>query len=730
MKRSTPPSWDVSSATRAKRQTSLELARIYVASSAYSAAIETLSSFPDNGWDEEIHLLRAEALVGLGRVEEAFRIVGQPVLPEAESVRSFDSWRFLLQLRILHRRGEYRRVVEIGRAYFDAGDGVPSVYLARTAMVVAQSMLAQKCPADARRFYEHVLELYDRLGSKEGQVDSLLGIANTHLLDCQWDKADALYQEARFRYEELGLTDKALAACINLGVVRVKRGEFRSGRELLEDALVRAAQLGSVRRMVTIHLAIAMAEIRSGNPEAARSHLAEVIVNARRMGAERDMGLALEFLGELYLSEGRWARAETILQRALAIGLRIAPEGDIVFEVLRRLAEVSLGLGDLNQASARAERAKVLAEGFGDSYEVATCHRVLAEIAYRRGEREEAESRIESAKTMLDRLGETYERGRIIALRRRWNGLVVYRSSSAGSVPRATQGAGSGKRRGATVRATARSPQAAPRSRTNGMTGSTAGNLSGTAFRARSSSGRNHDLELGLRSTTPEMVRALQLAKSVSELDIPLLLRGSPGTGLESLSRQIHYWSRRSGPYVPFHCANVDREALERELRGKNGRSGLRQIAEGGTLFLDSITSLRLECQHRLAEWIAEVTDPASPSTIRVIAAARSRPGEAHPTPVCPSLHRHLDRVVIELPPLRERYEDIPRLVRDLVLGWEQRFGKCVRVLPADVLRDWSHREWPGNLDELRDVVERYARENPAIDGIERYVRGNPAIDG
>lgn len=385
MKRSTPPSWDVSSATRAKRQTSLELARIYVASSAYSAAIETLSSFPDNGWDEEIHLLRAEALVGLGRVEEAFRIVGQPVLPEAESVRSFDSWRFLLQLRILHRRGEYRRVVEIGRAYFDAGDGVPSVYLARTAMVVAQSMLAQKCPADARRFYEHVLELYDRLGSKEGQVDSLLGIANTHLLDCQWDKADALYQEARFRYEELGLTDKALAACINLGVVRVKRGEFRSGRELLEDALVRAAQLGSVRRMVTIHLAIAMAEIRSGNPEAARSHLAEVIVNARRMGAERDMGLALEFLGELYLSEGRLARAETILQRALAIGLRIAPEGDIVFEVLRRLAEVSLGLGDLNQASVRAERAKVLAEGFGDSYEVATCHRVLAEIAYRRG---------------------------------------------------------------------------------------------------------------------------------------------------------------------------------------------------------------------------------------------------------------------------------------------------------------------------------------------------------
>ncbi|MEZ4647230.1 MAG: tetratricopeptide repeat protein [Candidatus Eisenbacteria bacterium] len=709
MKRSTPTSWDVRSASRARRRTSLELARIYVSSSAYSAALEALSSLPHNGWDEEIHLLRAEALIGLGRLEEASRIVGQPVLPEMSTVRPFDSWRFLLQLRILHRRAEYRRVVEIGRAYFDAGDGAPSVYLARTAMVVAQSMLAQKCPSDARVFYEHVLELYDRLGSEEGQADALLGIANTYLLDCQWDKADALYQEARFRYEEQGLTDKALAACINLGVVRVKRGEFRSGRELLEDALIRATQLGSARRMVTIHLAIAMAEIRSGNQGAARSHLADVLVGARRTGAERDLGLALEFLGELHLMEGCWERAESTLQRALAIGLRIAPEGDIVFEVMRRLAEVSLGRGDLNQASARAERAKELAEVFGDSYEVATCQRVLAEIAYRRGERDEAERRVTSATTMLDRLGETYERDRLSALRRRWNGHLFYR---AGSGP-----AGRG------LVAVSRGRNASPdrgmslRIRTiDTVAASTLGACPRPPLEAATEA-QGTRLEPALRSSAPEVTRALLLAKSVSALDIPLLLRGLPGTGLESLSRQIHYWSKRTGPYVPFHCANLDRDALERELCGRNGRSGLRQIADGGTLFLDAVSSLRQESQVRLAEWIGEVTEPPErPARVRVIAAFRGRPGEVV-QPIHPALRRHLDRVVIELPPLRERFEDIPQLVLDIVEGWEQRFGRAVRVLPAHVLRDWRNREWPGNLDELRETVERYARENPAVDG-------------
>ena len=718
MTRSAPRSRDDRTVIRVNRRTALELARIYVSSSAHTAALETLSSLPANGWDEETHLLRAEALIGLGRLSEADDVVGPPVLPEPGNVRRFDLWRFLLQLRILHRRGEYKRVIEIGRAYFDAGEEIPSVYLARTAMVVAQSMLIQRRPSDAREFYKHVMELYQRLGSKEGQVDALLGIANTHLLDCHWDRADALYQEARYRYEELGLTDKGLAACINLGVIRVKRGEFLSGRELLLDALTRANQLGARRRAMTIHLALAMTEVRSGNADAARFHLSHVIRAARRDGVARDLGLALEFLGELHMSSGRWSLAERTLHRALAVASRIAPDGDIVFEVKRRLAEVTLAGGDLETARDLAAEARSEAQKFGDSYEVATCERILAEIAWRSGDRETAVRLVASAMMLLGRLGETYERARVEALRcRMGSGSIAgdSRGRSTGGSASCPVSASCGNPGGHAETSRSLTVVSGPVSRGGEMESRGATEEIAAGARGLLDDECVREVRLaGLVTRYPAMIRSLALARTVAKLDVPVLLTGEPGSGLEGLSRLVHRWSGRVGLHVPFHCAGFDPDALERELLGRSGSSGLSQIADGGTLFLDSVSALGPESQRRLARWIRSQTSRREDARVRIVAASRIRNGGSGAAGLVEDLRRELEHVVVDIPPIRERPGDIPLLVHDFVLESARRFGSRIQM-PSEVqIEEWKARPWPRNLEELREAVDRYASRSRA----------------
>jgi tetratricopeptide (TPR) repeat protein len=435
-----------------------ELARIYLAASAPESALETLSRLGEQSWDEETILLRAESLLGLGRVPEAEELLGPVMMPMGSEVAPDQQagsgsirahwpggaikrtgtrrdrlalWRFLLQLRVLHRTGRYRYVLGLGRAFFSSRQSTPSVLVARIATVVAQSMLALRQPAEARSLYEDVLELYKDLRSPEGVADTLLGLANTQLLDCHWDEADALYQEARFRYEEMGQTDKALACQVNLGVLRVKRGDLAGGRALLLQALARCAQVGDERRASTARLGLALAEIRAGDFAGARGLLVAALRRARRVHSLRDRALACEFLGQMFLHQRRFRRARIALAAGLVVAREIAPEGDVYFEIRRLQAELALAERRLHEARSLASEAQALALAYGDTYEVALGDRVLAEADAAEGQVDVALERIQGARQVLGRLGETYERARLelVALRleMRRDGLAVGR---------------------------------------------------------------------------------------------------------------------------------------------------------------------------------------------------------------------------------------------------------------------------------------------------------------
>lgn len=476
----------------------LELARIYVAASAFGASLEVLDRLPVEAWDEEVLLLRAEALLGSGRVQEAEALIGPPMLPPVKGGNESQErittwhpngeistsvvihlratsrpapgkprrrrtmsrkerlahWRFLLQLRVLHVTGRYRQVLELGRAFYTRPRMSPSVLTARITTTIAQSMLALRQPAAARALYEEIFSLYQQMRSGEGTADTLLGMANTQLLDCRWDEADALYQEARYRFEEMGQSDKALACLINLGILRAKRGDLDGGRALLNQSLARLSQLGNKRRRPSALLGLAMVEIRSGEFGPARSRLLEVLRTARRMNAPRQRALALELLGEMALAQGRPRRARHCLEHGLRVARAMAPRGDLEFELLRRQAEVAVCDGNLAAARVLAEEALRQSTAYGDIYESAATDRVLAQIDLREGHARQALIRIHAAARTLHRLGETFEAARLEALRVRALDELADVSTCSPAVERPAVRPGSSARPGRVSRRT------------------------------------------------------------------------------------------------------------------------------------------------------------------------------------------------------------------------------------------------------------------------------------
>jgi len=230
--------------------------------------------------------------------------------------------------------------------------------------------------------------------------------------------------------------------------------------------------------------------------------------------------------------------------------------------------------------------------------------------------------------------------------------------------------------------------------------------------------------ELVLATTSPAMEHALMLARQVAPADATILLRGENGTGKSMLARAIHGWSRRADkPFVVISCPTLPAELLESELFGHAKgaftgavRESLGRIAacEGGTLFLDEVGDLQVSLQSKLLRFIQdrEYERVGEHSTrradVRIIAAsnidleAAVREGRFRE-----DLLYRLNVIEIEIPPLRERPEDIPVLADKMLCFFARASHKVLCGFTDEALAALRSYDWPGNIRELRNAVER-----------------------
>ncbi|MBT8447743.1 MAG: sigma-54 dependent transcriptional regulator, partial [Gammaproteobacteria bacterium] len=219
--------------------------------------------------------------------------------------------------------------------------------------------------------------------------------------------------------------------------------------------------------------------------------------------------------------------------------------------------------------------------------------------------------------------------------------------------------------------------------------------------------------------------RVRKMIEMVAESDANVLIAGESGTGKEVVARHIHHHSaRRNKPFVPLNCGAIPKDLLESELFGHEkgaftgaitSRQGRFEMADGGTLFLDEIGDMSLEMQVKLLRVLQERTFERVGSNrsvtvnVRIIAATHVDLEQAIIAGrFREDLFYRLNVFPIETPPLRERREDLPLLVNDLVerLGHEGRGTIRLTQAAVEALGDYG---WPGNVRELANLVERLA---------------------
>ena len=223
---------------------------------------------------------------------------------------------------------------------------------------------------------------------------------------------------------------------------------------------------------------------------------------------------------------------------------------------------------------------------------------------------------------------------------------------------------------------------------------------------------------------SPRMRRVFDLVERVARSDVTVLLTGESGTGKELIARGIHFASaRRGGPFIAVNCAAIPETLVESELFGHRrgaftgatrDAKGKFEEASGGTLFLDEVSAMPLSVQSKLLRALQEHEivrlGESAPRKVdvRIIAAAnRHLPTMVADGTFREDLYYRLAVVPIELPPLRERREDIPVLVEHFLRRACERHGRPPLRVEKEIFAAFNAYAWPGNVRELENTVER-----------------------
>jgi len=559
----------------------------------------------------------------------------------------------------------------------------------------------------ARESYEEALPQFRRLGDETqvAWVRNNLGIVCKNL--CEWDAARVHFNEAIAIHRRLGQQALLGNRLQNLGVLLVKSGSWERAQAVLEEARLCFAQVGD-RWGATINLlAFGWLDRLEGRLDEAEKRITEALDKSLAEGFLREEALSREFLGDVAFERGQVDRAAEAYRAALALGERQAPAGDLVSEVLRRIAEVEIVRGRLAAAEAAIERAGLVCQLLDDRYETAVLQRVRGQLAAAQGRREDAAQFLRAAVNLFGEMGERFERGKSLTLLARIvtepgePRKLLYRASACFAEIGADRQLAEVEKELAAADSTGTPTPV----RTEGH-----GRLKGRKLS-----------NPGLVGPSRAMAKVADLVSRAAGTDLSVILVGETGTGKELVARGIHTQSRRADrPFIAVNCGALRPELALSQLFGHRRGAftgahadgvGFVEAAHTGTLFLDEIGELPADVQVTLlrflesGDYLRLGETQARRADVRIVGATHVDLRRAVAEKAFRAdLFYRLHEVEIELPSLRERSEDILPLARHFLRAYG---GDPSPAIGEDTAKLLLAHPWPGNVRELENCIKR-----------------------
>ncbi|MGE5180369.1 MAG: sigma 54-interacting transcriptional regulator [Bacteroidota bacterium] len=540
-----------------------------------------------------------------------------------------------------------------------------------------------------------------------------LGAGELHRAASELQRGQREAREAGLHHEEANFS-------LNLSITLLKLGRLPQAEEELARARMLYGERGHSRGKVQSRLVRALLLRMRGEERAAEKEVLGAVSESEEHGFERERVIALEYMGDLALDRHETQTAVDAFDHGMAIAERIAPEGDLIPELCRRIAEVHVRIGEPNRALITCERGLRIARRIGDRYEEASTYRVMAMAHHLLGHREKALRQAQEGVSLLRKLEAVFELTRLLV----WLGETMLAGGDAEERRAARDHLWEARSHAMSMRLDRWVEEiekalgvdlrpAVPAPARRGASEPLPDGADTDCFRH------------GIVTQDQRMRDLLRVLERASLSRLPILILGESGVGKELLARAAHALSDRRGEiFVVGHCAALPEGQLDADLFGeelgdadglRSSRPGLFEAANRGVIFLDEVSELLTGAQAKLLRVIETGELRRIGGTgltqvdVRVIAAStRDVAALVRRGLFRDDLYYRLNGIRLEVPPLRERPEDILLIGRWLLDRAATAAGKRIRLMPEAWKALLAH-PWPGNVRELRNVMDRIA---------------------
>jgi len=549
---------------------------------------------------------------------------------------------------------------------------------------------------------------FRRIEDAEGEFNSCNYIARCCFIQGRYDKAREHLQRTVELGEKLNDPKRLSMARANIGRVMTLLGQFEDARKNLMSDMSDSGAASPVSRC-NRHGSIGYLLVLMREFDEAARHLESKRILAVEHSLSREMATYHEYSGELAFWQGDGDQAETHYRQAIKIGLDIAPEGDLISQSYRLLAELQVQRGELDNAENSCDKAWQVANKIGEQLEIGAVQRVRGSIFAGRNNIDAAREAFDDSIRIFSEIGAKYELARtylatgeteIFENQYRLTNLFAARGLFEQTGVAYWQN-----------RVADRIEQmmtidisAATSVRTTGNIGA----RGSATFIASSSRMRN----------------ILDRVDKIKNTDMTVLLLGETGVGKDKLARFIHLTSdRRDKPFESVCAVNLPDHLWESELFGHqkgtftgavNDRPGILERADGGTVYLNEISEIPLNLQAKMLHFLEtkEIRRLGSSRTVRldirfIAASNRDLIAEIEAGRFRADLYFRLCEMPIILPPLRNRNGDVRKLAAHFLELHEFPAAKAKQLLESSFGDLLDHAPWPGNVRQLEHAMRR-----------------------